>query len=152
MIRRLAALALLAAVLLSGCVVTGTPPDEAIPAALLDSDLEILEATADTLTSGSSVSIVVTVVVERDELSSDDLRELIALTVENTHLTNPHALRIYAESDEIDPESIIDSRVQIDVRAPAQQLGLELTGGVTAGTDAIEALWPDVLAMLDATR
>lgn len=152
MIRRLTAVAALAAVLLTGCVVTGDPPDEAIPPALLDSDLGIVEATADTSTSGTSVSVVVTVVAERAELAADELRQLIAIAVENTHVTNPHSLRIYADSDEIDPESIAGSRVPIDLRDPARQLGLELTGGVTDGTDAIEALWPDVLAMLEQTR
>lgn len=146
--RLLAAVAAVTATLaLSACVATGAQPDEAIPPALLGSDLGILEASADKSTSGFSLTVSVSFVVERDELSADDLRQIIGIAVDNTHITNVETLRVSGFSDEIDPDAVVESHVELDLETPADDLGLELEDGPLSDAGTIELRWEDARAL-----
>lgn len=134
-----------ALVALSGCVATGPQPAESIPPALLASDLGILEASADTATDGLSVNVKATVLVERDEISADDLREILRIVVDNTHITNITAVGISARSDETEEVGGISVNVPVDLVPAAEQLGFDDPG---SGRGAILVDRDDVLTML----
>lgn len=135
---------------LTGCVATGAPPQESIPPALLDSDLGILEAQAGTETDGLSVGVWASFVVERDELSADELREVLRIVVANTSLTNVSEISIIAQSDEIDPASPSGNNVYIALEPLAAQLGLEPRN--PDGRGPVDLLWDDVTALLKENR
>ena len=148
--RRLAAPLVGAALtlLLAACVATGPQPQDAIPPALLGSDLGILEADAGKSVDGASVDVWASFVVERDEVSADDLREVLRLVVENTHITNIAGVSIIGQSDEVDPDSPIGANVYLDLVPAADALGLD---DADDGLGTIRVDWDDVVRMLEET-
>lgn len=133
-----------AALVLAGCVATGPRPDEAIAPALLASDLDILDVSADTAVDGFSVDVVVVFTVERDEISPDDLREILRVIVANTHLTDVNALRLSGHRDEIDPASSTGGTMRLDLVPAAEQLGFD---DPDDGLGTIRVDWDDVVAV-----
>lgn len=147
--RALVALAGGTALLLAGCVAAGPQPEDAIPPALLASDLGILEANAGDSVDGLSVNVWASFLVERDEVSADDLREVLRIVVDNTHITNITSISISALGDEIDEQSIDEQNVRLDLVPAAEELGLT---DPDDGLGSIRAGWDEVVAMLEGTR
>lgn len=143
-----AAIALAVVLALTGCVATGPQPEDAIPPALLASDLDILEASADKGVDGFSVNVSASVLVERDEISADDLREILRIVVENTHITNVNAISISARSDETEEVAGFTTNVYIDLVPAAEELGLD---DPDDGLGTIRADWDAVVTMLKKT-
>lgn len=138
-----------AALVLAGCVATGPQPEEAIPPALLASDLDILEAEAGIGRDGFSVNVATSFLVERDEISADDLREVLRIIVENTHITNVNAIGVVARGDEMEETEGFSHHVTLDLVTPAEELGLR---NQTSGrTGSIQVDWDDVVTMLEKT-
>ena len=133
---------------LAGCVATGPQPEEAIPPALLDSDLGILEAEAGDSVDGFSVNVWASFLVERDEVTADELREVLRLVVENTHITNVNAISIIGQSDELETVAGFESNVNLDLVPVAAELGLP---DADDGRGTIKIDWKDVVAMLEET-
>ena len=148
--RPVAPAAALAVLLLSGCFATGPQPDESIPPALLASDLDILEAEAGKGNDGFSVNVFASFLVERDELSADDLREVLQIVVENTHISNINAISIIARSDELEETEGFEHNVTLDLVPVAEELGLDNQN--SGRTGSIQVDWDDVVAMLEADR
>ena len=134
---------------LAGCVATGPQPEAAIPPALLDSDLDILEAEAGDSVDGLSVDVWASFVVERDELTADELREVLRLVVENTHITNVNAVLIIGQSDELETVAGFESNVNLDLVPAAEELGLR---DPDDGRGTIKVDWDSVVAMLEETE
>ena len=145
----LAAVAL-AALTLSGCFLTGGDPADTIPQALLDSDLQVLEAEGGKTTDGFSVNVWASVVVERDELSADDLREILRIVVNNTRISDVNAITVIALSDELETTDGFEDNVRIDLVPAVQELGLLDQG--SGRTGSIEVYWDDVISLLEAGR
>ena len=148
-LRPAAFVAALAVLLLTGCFATGPQPDESIPPALLASDLDILEAEAGKGNDGFSVNVSASFLVERDELSADDLREVLRIVVENTHITNINAISILAQSDEMESTEGFEHNVTIDLVPVAEELGLENQN--SGRTGSIKVDWDEVVTMLKET-
>lgn len=142
--------AALAALLLTGCVATGPQPEDAIPPALLASDLDILEAEAGKGNDGFSVNVSASFLVERDELSAEDLREVLRIVVDNTHISNINAISIIARSDEMEETEGFEHNVTLDLVPAAEELGLENQN--SGGTGSIQVDWDAVVAMLEETE
>ena len=138
-----------AVLLLTGCFAVGPQPEDAIPPALLASDLDILEASAGKGVDGFSVDVWASFVVERDAVTADDLREVLRIVVENTHITNVNAISIIGLGDEVDPDSIDEQNERLDLVPAAEELGLP---DPDDGLGSIRADWEDVVAMLEETR
>lgn len=141
--------ALVAVLALTGCFATGPQPEDAIPPALLASDLDILEASAGKGVDGFSVNVSASVLVERDEISADDLREILRIVVENTHITNINAIAISARSDETEEVNGFTTNVYIDLVPAAEELGLD---DPDDGLGTIRADWDEVVTMLRETE
>lgn len=133
---------------LTGCVATGPQPEAAIPPALLDSDLDILEAEAGDSVDGLSVNVWASFLVERDELTADELREVLRIVVENTHITNVNAVSIIGQTDELETVAGFESNVNLDLVPVAEELGLS---DADDGRGTIKVDWEDVVAMLEET-
>ena len=141
--------ALVAVLALTGCFATGPQPEDAIPPALLASDLDILEASAGKGVDGFSVNVSASVLVERDEISADDLREILRIVMENTHITNVNAITISARSDETEEVNGFTMNVHIDLVPAAEELGLD---DPDDGLGSIRADWDEVVTMLRETE
>lgn len=144
------ALVAIAALGLSGCFLTGGDPADTIPQALLDSDLQVLEADAGKSTDGFSVNVWASVVVERDQLSSDDLREILRIVVNNTHISDVNAISVIALSDELETTDGFEDNVRIDLVPTVHELGLPDQG--SGRTGSIEVSWDDVISLLESDR
>lgn len=139
----------LAVAALAGCVATGPQPEEAIPSALLASDLDILEASAGDSVDGFSVNVSASFLVERDEFTADELREVLRIVVENTHITNVNAVSIIGQTDELETVAGFESNVNLDLVPAAEELGLP---DPDDGRGTIRVDWDSVVAMLEETE
>lgn len=145
-----AVVAALVTLTLGGCVLRGDPPDEAIPPALLASDLDILEAEAGKSLDGFSVSVWASVLVERDALSADDVREILRIVVENTHISNVDMISIIGLGDERETTNGYEHEVYLDLQPAADALGLD--NRYRGGNGLLDVDWDEAVRMLEESR
>jgi hypothetical protein len=122
----------------------GDPPTEAestVPAALEGADLGILEAAASFSLDGFTYNFRVTLHLDRDAISSDELRQILQIIIDTTgedaDITH---LRLTAadgtQPDTVDPEHLVD------LQGPAQELGF--AESVSRGNTGISIAWEEV--------
>lgn len=133
--------------LLVGCGSPQLPFTEsfrtAIPDALLESDLGIVEASADNGLSGLAVYLDVVVVFDRASVTSADLSEVIHIAVENNNLSNPYHLRVFGFDGTME-----EPRDPLPLASLGEDLGFDAEG---EGTGHFEADWDAVTDFVRST-
>ena len=134
----------LAVVLLAGCS-PQLPSTEsfttAIPAALLDGDLGVIDATATNGVSGLAVDLDVTVTFDRGTVTAEELARMLSIIVESNNLSNPDDLKIIASDG-----STEDEHDRVDLGAVGVELGFERNDEFP---EWFTGNWDDVVAFVD---
>lgn len=140
--RRLFAVLALALVVLAGCTFgpQKEPLETAIPAALVASDLGIIEAEASTGTDGFSKYLSVYAVFDRDTVSAGDLVQVVKLSIENSDRDDIGLIRIGGLDGTANGDDFID------LGAVGLELGFP-RNTVIPGAFAIP--WEQAIALVD---
>lgn len=138
--KRILAIAAAALMLLAGCSLEPRkePLETAIPAALVASDLGILDAEASTGMDGFVKYLSVFVVLDRDTLSEDELVKIITLSVENCDESNIDVVKIGAR------DGSVEGYEYIDVGSVGVRLGFERAAAVP---DVAKIGWESAVAL-----
>lgn len=119
-----------------------------LPAALLGSDLGITEADASRSQTGFAFSLTVVVSIERDVVTTDELREILTIIVD-TITTDPDAYSMLKiDVADARSRSAIGAPESLDLSSAAAGLGLE---AVTSTNDRDKYFptypWADIVAL-----
>jgi hypothetical protein len=131
---------MLAAAMLAGCTPgpQREPLESAIPSALLASDLGITKAEASVDIDGLSSNLSVFAVFDRDTVSSDDLRTIVELAVENTDRDNLSRIHIGGR------DGSVDGYEYIDLGPVGRELGFAADPVIP---DRVSIAWDDAVAL-----
>jgi hypothetical protein len=137
-----AAAVILAVALLAGCAISPQQEklESAIPAALLASDLGITKAEASVGIDGLASTLVVFAVFDRDTVSPVELREIIALSIENCDRDNLDRIHVSGR------DGTADADEYIDLGAVGQELGGTRDSVIP---DRFTIAWDDAVALID---
>ncbi|WP_261163891.1 hypothetical protein [Microbacterium sp. Marseille-Q6965] len=122
----------------------GDPPTEAestVPAALEGADLGILEAAASFSLDGFTYNFRVTLRVDRDVISSDELREILQIIVNTTGEDADITHLGLSAADGTQPDTV-DPEHLVDLQRPAQELGF--AESVERGNAGVSIAWDEV--------
>lgn len=137
--------ALIVATILTACTPASNPPTEVetrIPAALTAADLGVVDATAGISPDGLTYDLDVTIGVERDKITADELRQILEIVVETAgEDTDPSDLSLIAE-DTTQPANA-GPDVLVDLHGPAQELGFDKS--ISRGNTGISIPWADLV-------
>jgi len=132
---------ILATAVLAGCAVgpQREPLESAIPAALLASDLGITKAEASVDIDGLSSNLSVFAVFDRDTVTSDDLRTIVELSIENTDRDDLSRIHIGGR------DGSVDGYEYIDLGAVGSELGFAADSTIP---DRFSIAWDDAVALV----